>query len=137
MSWHRVSPSPFLSSSASHTTQLHYTNSYTYSYPNLNFLKYILQILITHVMWSAQAVRDSKIDSPSIRLVQNPKHIIVQWVGIGTHTHTHACTHTHFVLRESRKPYLTNVKIVLLYSTFSQELFILCVPIPHKANRWR
>ena len=37
MSWHRVSPSPFLSSS-SHTTQLHYTNSYTYSHPNLNFL---------------------------------------------------------------------------------------------------
>ena len=30
MSWHRVSPSPFLSSS-SYTTQLHYTNSYTYS----------------------------------------------------------------------------------------------------------
>ena len=30
MSWHRVSPSPFLSSSSSsssHTTRLHYTNS--------------------------------------------------------------------------------------------------------------
>ena len=55
MSQHRVSSSPFLSS---HTIQLHYT----YSHPNLNFLPYTIQILIPHVMWSAQAVRDSKID---------------------------------------------------------------------------
>ena len=27
--------------------------------------------------------------TPSIRLGQNPKRVIVQWVGIGTHTHTH------------------------------------------------
>ena len=39
VSRHRVPPSSFLSSS-SHTTQLHYTNSYTYSHPNLNFLQY-------------------------------------------------------------------------------------------------
>ena len=52
MSQHRVSPSPFLSSS-SHTTQLHYTNSYTYSHPNLNFLQHTIQILVPHVMWSA------------------------------------------------------------------------------------
>ena len=26
---------------------------------------------------------------PSIRLAQNPKHVIVQWVGIRTHTHTY------------------------------------------------
>ena len=61
MSRHQVSPSPVLSSS-SHITQLHYTNSYTYSHPNLNFLQYTIQILIPHVMWSAQAVLDSKID---------------------------------------------------------------------------
>ena len=61
MNRYRVSPSPFLSSS-SHTTQLLYTNSYTYSHPNLNFLRYTIQILIAHVMWFAQAVRDSKID---------------------------------------------------------------------------
>ena len=60
MSRHRVSPSLFLSSS--HTTQLHYTNSYTYSHPNLNFLQYTIQILVPQVMWSAQVVRDSKID---------------------------------------------------------------------------
>ena len=62
MSRHRVSPSPFHSSSSSTTTttttQLPYTNSYTYSHPNLNFLQYTIQILIQHVMWSAQAVRD-------------------------------------------------------------------------------
>ena len=61
MSRHRVSPSPFLSSS-SHTTQLHYTNSYTYSHHNLNFLQYTIQILVPHVIWSAQAGCDSKID---------------------------------------------------------------------------
>ena len=60
MSQHWVSPSPFLSSS-SHTTQLHYTNSYAYNHPNLNFLQYTIQILIPHVMWSAQVVSDSKI----------------------------------------------------------------------------
>ena len=61
---HRVSPSPFLfsSSSSSHKTQLHYTNSYTYSHSNLNFLQYTIQILLPHVMWSAQAVGDLKID---------------------------------------------------------------------------
>ena len=61
MSRHRVSPSPFLSSS-SHSTQSHYTNSYTYSHPNLNFLQYYTVLFVPHVMWSAQAVRDSKID---------------------------------------------------------------------------
>ena len=60
MSQHRVSPSPFLSSSSSsHTLKLHYTDSYTYSHPNLNFLQYTIQILVPHVMWSAQAVRSA------------------------------------------------------------------------------
>ena len=62
MSRHRVSPTPFLSSSPPSTTQLHYTNSYTYSHPNLNFIQYTIQILIPHVMWSAPVVRDLKID---------------------------------------------------------------------------
>ena len=61
MSRHRVSSSPFLSPS-SHTTQLHYTNTYTYSHPNLNFLQYTIQILVPHIMWSARAVHDSKKD---------------------------------------------------------------------------
>ena len=68
MSQHRVSPSPFLSPSSSHTTQLHYTNSYTYSHPNLNFLQYTIQILVPHVMWSAQAVHHSKIDHTQCHL---------------------------------------------------------------------
>ena len=86
MTRHRVSPSPFLSSSF-HTTQLHYT----YSHPNLNFLQYIVQILVPHVMWSAQAVRDSERPhlTPSISLAWNPKRVIVQWVGTGTHSHTY------------------------------------------------
>ena len=68
ISRHWVSPSPFLSSSSSRTTQLHYTNSYTYSHPNLNFLQYTIQILVPHIMWSAQAVHDSKIDHTQCHL---------------------------------------------------------------------
>ena len=59
MSRHRVSP-PLFPSSSSRTANS--TNSYTYSHPNLNFLQYTIQILVPHAMWSAQAVRDSKID---------------------------------------------------------------------------
>ena len=59
MSRHRVSPSPFLSSS-SLTITLH--KQLTYSHPNLNFLPYTIEILIPHVMWFAEAVLDSKID---------------------------------------------------------------------------
>ena len=75
MSRQRVSPSPLHSSSS------HYTNSYTYSYPNLNFLLYTIQILVPHVMWSAKVVRDLKIDHTQHH-ARNPKHVIVQWVGI-------------------------------------------------------
>ena len=55
-------------------TQLPYTNSYTYSHPNLNFLQYTIQILIPHVMWSAQVVRRPH-STPFIRLARNPKRV--------------------------------------------------------------
>ena len=62
-------PAPgFTYSSSSLTTQSHYTNSYTYSHPNLNFLQYTIQILFPHVTWSAQAVRNSKIDHTQCHL---------------------------------------------------------------------
>ena len=64
---HRVSPPPFLSSS-SHTTQLHYTNNYTYRHPKLNFLQYTIPILVPPVMWSAQAVHELKIDHTQCHL---------------------------------------------------------------------
>ena len=86
---HRVSSSPFLSSSSFHTTQLHYTNSYTYSHPNLNFLQYTIQ---TDTRPSRKVVCPSgawfenrPYLTPSIHLPWNPKRIIVQWVGIETH----------------------------------------------------
>ena len=45
-----------------HHTQHNYTTqSYTYSHPNLSFIQYTLQILVPHVMWSAQAVHELKI----------------------------------------------------------------------------
>ena len=93
MSQHRVSPSPFLSSS-SHTTQLHYTNSYTYSHPNLNFLPYTIQILIPHVMWSAQAVHNSKIDHLAIYPPCMAPEAHNSSVGWHWNTHTHTHTHT-------------------------------------------
>ena len=37
-------------------------HNYTYSHPNLNFLQYTIQILIPHVMWSAQVVCELEID---------------------------------------------------------------------------
>ena len=104
MSRHRVSPSPFLSS-LSHTTQVLYTNSYTYSHPNLNFLQYTIQILLAHAMWSAQAVRDLKIDHTFRHLSAlrgTPKRVIVQWVGIGTRTYEKICKIT--LIRTSISP---------------------------------
>ena len=114
MSRHWVSPSPFLSSS-SHTTQLHYTNSYTYSNPNLYFLQYTIQILVPHVMWSAQVVRELKINHTQCRLPQNPKHIIVQWVGIGTHTHI-------LLLRKA-----TVIWLKVFHFCFVSSLYVLAV----------
>ena len=93
---HRVSPSPFLSSS-SHTTRLHYTNSYTYSHPNpqLPTVHYTDTHLTRNVVCPSGAwIENRPHSTPSIHLEQNPKHEIMQWVGIGTHTHTH--THTQF-----------------------------------------
>ena len=86
MSRHRVSPSHFLSS-PNHTTQLQDTHTHIQS-PQPDFLQYTIQILVTYVMWSAQALRELKIEhsTPSIRLARNPKQVIVQWVGIGTNT---------------------------------------------------
>ena len=90
MSQHQVSSSPFLSSS-SDTAQLHYTNSYTYSHPNLNFLQYTIQILIPHarkvVCPSGAWFENRPHSTPSIHLAWNPKRVIVQWVGI-RHTHS-------------------------------------------------
>ena len=85
---HRVSPSPFLWTS-SHITELRYTNSYTYSDPNLNFLQYThyTDTRPTHnvVCPSGAWIENRPHLTPSIRLVRNPKHVIVQWVGIGTY----------------------------------------------------
>ena len=88
MSRHRVSPSPFLSSSSSHTTQLHYTNSYTYSHPNPNFLQYSIDTRPTrNVVCPSGAWFENRSHlTPTIHFLWNPKRIIVQWVGIGTHT---------------------------------------------------
>ena len=87
MSRHRVSPSLFLSSS-SHTTQLglHYTNNYTYSHPNLNFLQHRTDTLpIGNVVCPSGAWFENRPHlMPSIRLARNPKRITVQWVGIRT-----------------------------------------------------
>ena len=86
MSRHRVSPSPFLSSSHNNTTQtvtltvtltstfsLHYTNTH----PTCNV-----------VCPSSAWFENRPHSTPCIHLAWNPKHVIVQCVGIRTHTHT-------------------------------------------------
>ena len=93
---HRVLPYPFLSSS-SHTTQLHYRKSCMYSHPNLNFLQYIIQILVPHVIWSAQAVRELNMDHAQRHLsacVEPEAHN----GAVGWHWNTHTHTHTHNTL---------------------------------------
>ena len=94
MSWHRVSPYPFLSSSSSLTTQIPYTNSYTYSHPNLNFLQHYTGTLPTrNVVSPSGALFESRPHlTPPIRLVRNPKRVIVPWIGIRTRTMTSAVT---------------------------------------------
>ena len=62
MSRHRVTLPPFLSSS-SHTPQHNNTTQTVTHTVTLTSASYnTVQILFTHVMWSAQAVHDSKID---------------------------------------------------------------------------
>ena len=64
----------------------HYTNSCTYSHPNLNSLEYTIQILVPHVMCPSGAWFENRPHlTPSTSLVWNPKRIVVQWVGIGTY----------------------------------------------------
>ena len=89
MSQHRVLPSPFLSLS-SHTTQLHYTNSYTYSHPNLLSPVYYTDTRPTRnvVCQSCAWFKNRPHLMPFIRLAWNPKHVIVQWVGIETNKQT-------------------------------------------------
>ena len=84
MSRHRVSTSPFLSSSSALTTQLHYINSHL----NLNFLQHYTDTLTTRnvVCRSGAWFENRPHSTPTIRLVRNPKRVIVQWVGIKRHT---------------------------------------------------
>ena len=62
MNRHRVSPSPSFHHIFLNNTITLYKQLHIQCHPNLNFLQYTIQILVPHVMWSAQAVRDSKID---------------------------------------------------------------------------
>ena len=79
-SQHQVSPSPFFSSSSSHTSKHNYTTqtlTHTVTLTSTSSST-LCKILFPHVMWSAQAVRESKIDhiNHHLCLVWNPKHVI-------------------------------------------------------------
>ena len=74
-----------------HNTITVHKHFHTHSHHNLNFPQYTIQILVPHVMWSAQAVCEWKIDHTSYHLSSlrgTPKRLIVQLVGIRTHTNT-------------------------------------------------
>ena len=115
MSRHWVSPSIFLSSS-SHTTQLHYKNSYTYSHPNLNFLQHCSDTLPTpNVVCPSGAWFENRPHlTPSIRLARNPKRVIVQWVGIRTDWQTD----------------IFSAFWQLFYSIFPKKILVGCLPTP-------
>ena len=86
MSRHRVSPSPFLSSSHTTQTQLLYKQS---PWPQLPPVHYTDTRPTSNVVCPSGAwIENRPHSTPFIRLARNPKHVIVQWVGIGTHTHT-------------------------------------------------
>ena len=94
------------------TTQLHYTNTYTVSHPNLNFLQYAIQILIPHVTWSAQVVHESKIDHTkrfylpcAVPKVCNSE--------VGWHWKTHTHTHTRQLNPLFKKNYnINSIKVI-------------------------
>ena len=114
-----------------HPTQhnKYYTNSYTYSHPNLNFLQYTIQILVSHVMWSAQVVRELKIDNTQCHLstLHGTWSTQVQWVGIGTHTKS---CNTDALPSTSCFPNISHFKLIKIYNseTLDPEFKILTGP---------
>ena len=81
MNRHRVSPSPFFHH---HPTQHNYTTqTVTYSHPNPQLPT--IHYTDTHPTRNVVCPSGGWL-TPSIRLARNPKRVIVQWVGIGTHT---------------------------------------------------
>ena len=65
------------------------------SHANLNFLQYTVRILVPHIMWSAQAVHDSKIDHTNAIYLPctepEARNSAVGWHW-KTYTHTLLCT---------------------------------------------
>ena len=84
-----------LNHSTYNTLRLLYKNNYIYSPPNLTSFSTQTQIHIPprNVVCPSGAWFENRPHlTPSIHLTWNPKHVIVQRVGIGTHTHTHTLT---------------------------------------------
>ena len=80
---HWVSPSPFPSSPTHTTKQLHIQSSQ----PQLSPVHYTDTCPTRNVVCpSGEWFENRSQLTPSIHLAWNPKHVIVQWVGIGTHT---------------------------------------------------
>ena len=88
--------------SSYHIQHIYTAKQLLYSHPNLTCLYYTTTdtLLITHLTWFAQEVRESKIDNINAICPHSvePDAGKVQWVGIrerDTHTHTYTQTHTH------------------------------------------
>ena len=79
MSRHRVSPSPFI---IPHNTVTHTVTLSSTSYSILYRYRPIRNVVCPSGAWFENRPHST----PSIHLAWNPKHVIVQWVGIGTHT---------------------------------------------------
>ena len=83
MSRHRVSPSPFVSSSSNTTQTLTHTVTLT-SLPPIHYTdtRPTRNVACPSGAW----IENRPHSTPSIRLARNPKRVVVQWVGVRTHT---------------------------------------------------
>ena len=114
MNWHQVSPSPFiiiLHNTITLHKQLH-IQSPSHQLPTVLFTD-------TRSTCNVVCPRDVSLKNkphsmPSIRLVQNLKRILVQWVGNGTHTHIYEGQYPHQLrFTEFSSKFLSTVNLVV------------------------
>ena len=73
--------------------------------------------------------------TPSIHLAWNPKLVIVQWVGIGTHIHTH----THFNVKYGHVPFWLEKLDLYFFARTKQDMCLVAQPKDNKnwETQWK
>ena len=110
-----------------HPTQHNYTTQTVTLTVTLTSTSYSTLYSPTHnvVCPSSAWIENRPYSTPSICLVRNPKHVIVQWVGIRTHTHNVFFFYFRVTLR---------VKEVLQLSKNSTSIFFYSTSLPQSKN---